>query len=50
MLPQNSQYDDLFLRFWLPHSGSTHWHLSPARDLPGSDFLAALRLLNGQFQ
>jgi hypothetical protein len=49
-LPPNSQYDDAFLRFWLPHPGTTHWHLSAARDMLGSDFLAALRLLNGQFQ
>lgn len=48
-LPINSQYDDTRLLLWEDFPGSGHWNWTPARDMPGSEYLSALRAVNGLF-
>lgn len=47
-LPAGSTYDDTKLRLWPPSPGKFYW--SPARNMPGSEFIAALRAVNSQFR
>jgi hypothetical protein len=49
-LPAQSDYDDTRLRLWEPHPGSGHWQWSPAYDMPGTEFIAALRFVKGKFK
>lgn len=49
-LPAGSLFDDTMLRLWEPHAGSGHWYWSPTRNMRGSEFIAALRLVNARFQ
>ena len=48
-LPPNSDYDDARLLLWQDEPDSDHWNWTPARDMPGSEFLAALRDVNTKF-
>ena len=47
-LPVQAVFDDTLLRLWEPRPG--HWYWSPARNMRGSEFIAALRAVNGLFQ
>jgi hypothetical protein len=47
-LPAGSAYDDTTLRLWQPRPDKWYW--SPTRNMPGSEFIAALRAVNAQFQ
>jgi len=48
-LPPNSDYDDTRLLLWQDDPDSDHWNWTPARDMPGSDFIEALRDVSGKF-
>ena len=48
-LPANSDYDDTRLLLWRDHPDSDHWNWTPTRDMPGSDFIGALRDVNAKF-
>lgn len=48
-LPANSDYDDARLLLWPDDPDSDHWNWTPARDMPGSEFIAALRDVNVKF-
>lgn len=48
-LPVNSPYDETCLLLWEDYPGSRHWNWSPARDMPGSEYIAALRDVNARF-
>ena len=48
-LPANSDYDDSRLLLWRDHPDSDHWNWTPARNMPGSEFIAALRDVNNKF-
>jgi hypothetical protein len=45
-LPMSSVYDDTRLLLWQDDPDSDHWSWTPARDMPGSEFIAALRDVN----
>jgi hypothetical protein len=45
-LPMNSVYDDTRLLLWQDDPDSDHWSWTPARDMPGSEFIGALRDVN----
>ena len=47
-LPAGATYDDTILRLWQPRSDKWFW--SPLRNMPGSVFIAELRVVNGQFK
>ena len=51
-LPAGTDFDDSVLRFWQPHPqrNPDKWFWSPARRMPGSDFITALRLVNAHFR
>jgi len=49
-LPANSIYDDTRLLLWEVRPGSGKWHWTPTRDMPGSEFIAALRAVNALFR
>lgn len=48
-LPANSDYDDTHLLLWRDDPDSDHWNWTPARDMPGSEFLEAIRDVNAKF-
>jgi len=48
-LPANSDSDDTHLLLWRDHPDSDHWNWTPTRDMPGSDFVTALRDVNAKF-
>jgi hypothetical protein len=45
-----SYYDDTLLTLWPDHPGSSHWNWSPAKDMPGVEFLNALAFLDLSFK
>src|SRR5437764_457205 len=47
-LPAGATYDDAILRLWQPRPDKWYW--SPATNIPGSQFIAALRDVNDQFK
>jgi hypothetical protein len=47
-LPAGASYDETKLCLWQPRPDKWYW--SPAQDMRGSEFLAALRVVNQQFQ
>ena len=47
-LPAGSTYDEKTLLLWKPRPDKWYW--SPARQMPGSEFIAALRAVNDQFK
>jgi hypothetical protein len=49
-LPANSTYDDTRLFLWETYPASGKWNWTPTRDMPGSEFIAALRAVNALFQ
>lgn len=49
-LPVNSTYDDTRLLLWETRPGSGKWNWTPTRDMPGSEFITALRAVNALFQ
>ena len=49
-LPAGSTYDDALLTVWPDYPGADHWNWSPAVDMPGSDFLNALRAVDVLFK
>jgi hypothetical protein len=49
-LQVRSNYDDSLLTLWPDHPGASHWNWSPARDMPGSEFLRALRVVDLLFK
>lgn len=48
-LPEHSRYDGARLLLWPDTDDPGHWNWTPARDMPGSEFLEALRNVNRQF-
>jgi hypothetical protein len=48
-LPNNSDYDDMRLLLWKDEPDSDHWNWTPARDMPGSEFIDALRAVEKKF-
>jgi hypothetical protein len=48
-LPPKSDYDETRLLLWQDDPDSDHWNWTPARDMPGSEFVEALRVVNGKF-
>jgi hypothetical protein len=48
-LPANSTYDDTRLLLWETRPGSGKWSWTPTRDMPGSEFITALRAVNALF-
>src|SRR5260370_14441331 len=49
-LPANSTYDDSRLLLWETRPGSGKWNWTPTRDMPGSEFITALRAVNALFR
>ena len=47
-LPANSGYDETRLLLWQDEPDSDHWNWTPARDMPGSEFIDALRSVNNK--
>lgn len=47
-LPAGSNYDDTKLSLWQPRPDKWYW--SPAQNMLGSEFIAAVRTVNAQFR